>query len=174
VTLTNDIGKILTSLNQVAISGKSDLATGVQIAQVAPCFDVQLVLKHRENKNQKQRIIALVGSPIAEDEKNLVKLGKKLKKNNVAVDIVNFGEEALNTTKLQAFIDSVNSNDNRYMSHSWKAISCPFLLDHTFYRMCCSLHPLWREKMVLLLASLLVAVDLNLVWIPIWILNWHL
>ena len=40
-------------------------------------------------------------------------MGKKLKKNNVAVDVINFGEEAENTAKLEAFINAVNSNDNR-------------------------------------------------------------
>ena len=74
------------------------------------------MLKHRQNKNQRQRIVVFVGSPIAEDEAALVKLGKKLKKNSVAVDIVNFGEEQLNTAKLQAFIDAVNSNDNRFIT----------------------------------------------------------
>lgn len=44
----------------------------------------------------------------------LVKLGKKLKKNNVAMDIVNFGEEDANTAKLQALIEAINSNENRY------------------------------------------------------------
>lgn len=48
------------------------------------------------------------------DDKALVKLGKKLKKNNVAVDVVNFGEEGENTSKLEAFIEAVNSNDNRW------------------------------------------------------------
>ena len=73
------------------------------------------MLKHRQNKNQRQRIIVFVGSPIEEDEKTLVKLGKKLKKNNVAVDVVNFGEEQENEPKLKAFIEAVNSSDNRYI-----------------------------------------------------------
>jgi 26S proteasome regulatory subunit N10 len=72
----------------------------------------QLALKHRQNKNQRQRIIAFVGSPLEDDAKELVKLGKKLKKNNVAVDVVNFGETAENQEKLEAFIAAVNSNDN--------------------------------------------------------------
>ncbi|KAJ3096949.1 hypothetical protein HDU97_005424 [Phlyctochytrium planicorne] len=107
VTLTSDIGKILTALHQVKISGKSNISTGVQIAQ--------LVLKHRQNKNQKQRIIVFVGSPLEEDEKDLVKLGKKLKKNNVAVDVINFGEDEENTAKLEAFINAVNSADNSHL-----------------------------------------------------------
>ncbi len=72
-------------------------------------------MKHRQNKNQRQRIIAFVGSPLEEDEKSLVKLGKKLKKNNVAVDIVNFGEEGENTAKLEAFIEAINSSDNSHI-----------------------------------------------------------
>lgn len=74
----------------------------------------KLALKHRQNKNQRQRIIVFVGSPLNVDEKTLVKIGKKLKKNNVAVDVINFGEEAENTPKLEAFIEAVNSGDNRY------------------------------------------------------------
>ena len=70
-------------------------------------------MKHRQNKNQRQRIICFVGSPVKEDEQALVKLGKKLKKNNIAVDIVNFGEEQFNTTKLETFIQAVNNSDNR-------------------------------------------------------------
>jgi 26S proteasome regulatory subunit N10 len=40
-----------------------------------------------------------------------------MKKNNVAVDFVNFGEvETDNTTKLQAFIDAINSSDNSHLA----------------------------------------------------------
>ncbi|KAG0295359.1 hypothetical protein BGZ96_011927 [Linnemannia gamsii] len=104
VTFTADIGKILSALHDVAIGGQVSFSTSVQIAQLA--------LKHRQNKNQRQRIIVFVGSPVEEDEKTLVKLAKKLKKNNIAVDVINFGEEAENTTKLEAFVAAVNNNDN--------------------------------------------------------------
>ncbi|KAG0314593.1 hypothetical protein BGZ97_009142 [Linnemannia gamsii] len=104
VTFTADIGKILSALHNVAIGGQVSFSTSVQIAQLA--------LKHRQNKNQRQRIIVFVGSPVEEDEKTLVKLAKKLKKNNIAVDVINFGEEAENTTKLEAFVAAVNNNDN--------------------------------------------------------------
>lgn len=107
VTLTSDIGKILTALHNITVAGRANISTGVQIAQLA--------LKHRQNKNQRQRIIVFVGSPMQEDEKTLVRLGKKLKKNNVAVDIINFGEEAENTEKLEAFIAAVNSSDNSHL-----------------------------------------------------------
>ncbi|KAI9189044.1 proteasome regulatory particle base subunit rpn10 [Blastocladiella emersonii ATCC 22665] len=108
VTLTNDIGKILSAMHRVKIGGTANLSTGIQIAQ--------LVLKHRQNKNQRQRVIVFVGSPVAEDVKDLVRLGKKLKKNNIAIDVVNFGEDQANTAKLEAFIEAVNSADNSHLA----------------------------------------------------------
>lgn len=60
-------------------------------------------------------MIVFVGSPLeTASASDLVKLGKRLKKNNVAVDVVSFGEEEENLDKLQQFIDAVNSSDNRY------------------------------------------------------------
>ncbi|AOW03541.1 uncharacterized protein YALI1_D04772g [Yarrowia lipolytica] len=91
-TLTTDHGKIL---------------AGIQVAALA--------LKHRLNKLQRQRVIVFVGSPVEEDVKALVKLAKKMKKNSVAVDFVNFGEEGENTEKLEKFIEAVNSGDNSHL-----------------------------------------------------------
>jgi hypothetical protein len=108
VTPTQDVGKILTALHATKLAGSVDLVTAIQVAQLA--------LKHRQNKNLRQRIIAFVGSPLDEsvDEKNLVKLGKKLKKNNVALDVVSFGEHDLNEVRLKALVDAVQSGENRY------------------------------------------------------------
>jgi len=39
------------------------------------------------------RIVVFVGSPVAVDEKDLIKVAKKLKKEKVNVDIVSFGED---------------------------------------------------------------------------------
>lgn len=44
-----------------------------------------------------------------------MRLAKRLKKNNIAVDIVNFGEQEENTQKLEAFIAAVNSNSNSHL-----------------------------------------------------------
>jgi 26S proteasome regulatory subunit N10 len=107
VTLTRDIGKVLTALHNVLLKGSPAISVGIQIASLA--------LKHRQNKNQKQRIIVFIGSPIQETEEDLVKIGKKLKKNNVSVDVVNFGEDSVNQGKLLAFIDSVNSGDGSHL-----------------------------------------------------------
>lgn len=78
---------------------------------------VKLALKHRQNKNQRQRVIVFVGSPLSSSSATeLVKLGKKMKKNNVAVDVINFGEDTENEEVLRQFVESVNSSDNRCAS----------------------------------------------------------
>jgi 26S proteasome regulatory subunit N10 len=41
----------------------------------------------------------------------MVKLAKRLKKEKVTVDIVNFGEAEANTDKLTTFIDTLNGRD---------------------------------------------------------------
>lgn len=38
-----------------------------------------------------------------------------MKKNSIAVDVVNFGEISANTPKLEAFVAAVNSNDNSHL-----------------------------------------------------------
>ncbi|KAG8747443.1 hypothetical protein FRC10_001114 [Ceratobasidium sp. 414] len=107
VTPTTNHGKILSALHATKISGNADLATGLAVAQLA--------LKHRQNKNQRQRIIVFLGSPLDADEKSLVRLAKKLKKNNVAVDVVSFGEEDVNDALLRTFVDTLNSSDNSHL-----------------------------------------------------------
>eukprot|EP01102_Stenamoeba_stenopodia_P016826 TRINITY_DN5921_c0_g1_i1.p1 TRINITY_DN5921_c0_g1~~TRINITY_DN5921_c0_g1_i1.p1 ORF type:complete len:429 (-),score=116.87 TRINITY_DN5921_c0_g1_i1:79-1233(-) len=104
VSLTADLGKILTSLHGMKIFGECDFLAAMQVAQLA--------LKNRQNKNQHQRLIMFVGSPVKTDKTGLERMGRRLKKNNVAVDIVNFGEDAENAQKLEAFINAVNSTDN--------------------------------------------------------------
>lgn len=102
-TLTSDVGRILAKLHQVQPTGQLDFLTGVRIAHLA--------LKHRQGKNHKMRIVVFVGSPIETDEKELVKLAKKLKKEKVNVDVVNFGESNANTDKLHAFISALNGKE---------------------------------------------------------------
>ena len=48
-------------------------------------------------------------------QEKLVKVGRKLKKNNVAVDVVAFGSEDTNGDKLEALIEAVNSDDNSHL-----------------------------------------------------------
>jgi len=107
ITPTTDLGRMLAELPNINIGGCSDLLRGIQTAQLA--------LKHRQNKNQKQRIIAFVGSPVSSTEKELETLGKNLKKNNVSLDIVSFGEVESNAPKLDKLLSAVNSNDSSHI-----------------------------------------------------------
>jgi len=104
-------GQLLNALSRVPISGESNVIGALKTAQLA--------LKNRQNKNQRQRIILFVGSPLTgTDAGELVKLGKLLKKNNVAVDVINFGTENTvndNTEKLEQLVAAVNTADNSHM-----------------------------------------------------------
>ncbi|KAK7410514.1 hypothetical protein VNO78_01345 [Psophocarpus tetragonolobus] len=61
------------------ISGGMNLIASIQATQLAH--------KHQQNKEQQQRII------VFHEKKMLELISRKLKKNSVALDIVNFGEE---------------------------------------------------------------------------------
>ncbi|XP_022923186.1 26S proteasome non-ATPase regulatory subunit 4 homolog [Cucurbita moschata] len=110
VTPTSDLGKILACMHGLELGGETNLAAGIQVAQLA--------LKHRQNKKQQQRIIVFAGSPANHDKKLLETIGKKLKKNNVALDIIDFGEEDDGKPeKLEALLSAVNSNDSSHIVH---------------------------------------------------------
>ena len=109
-TPTSDLGKILGCMHGLEIGGEMNLAAGIQVAQLA--------LKHRQNKKQQQRIIVFAGSPVKYEKKMLELIGRKLKKNSVALDIVNFGEEDEGKSeKLEALLAAVNNNDSSHMVH---------------------------------------------------------
>ncbi|XP_076592277.1 26S proteasome non-ATPase regulatory subunit 4-like isoform X1 [Chaetodon auriga] len=102
-TLTPDTGRILSKLHAVQPRGNISFCTGIRVAHLA--------LKHRQGKNHKMRIIAFVGSPVEDNEKELVKMAKRLKKEKVNVDVINFGEEEMNTEKLTTFINTLNGKE---------------------------------------------------------------
>uniref|UniRef100_A0A8C5GDF8 26S proteasome non-ATPase regulatory subunit 4 n=1 Tax=Gouania willdenowi TaxID=441366 RepID=A0A8C5GDF8_GOUWI len=127
-TLTPDTGRILSKLHAVQPRGNICFCTGIRVAHLA--------LKHRQGKNHKMRIIAFVGSPVEDNEKELgayatvsgcqrgkghaikvtlqrklIKMAKRLKKEKVNVDVINFGEEEMNTEKLTAFINTLNGKE---------------------------------------------------------------
>ena len=108
VTLGNDPTSIQTCLSNLEINGKSDLLSAISVAQLA--------LKHRKNKNGGQRIVLFVGSPIEGEAETFEKLGQRLKKNNIAMDIVGFmglgEEEKNNKEKLTALFKGVNKQDS--------------------------------------------------------------
>lgn len=107
VSPTDDMGKLMACLHDLKLTGKLSFVTGVQVAWLA--------LKHRINKNGGQRIVVFVGSPISEEPKALTKVGKLLKKNGIAVDVVSMGEHEENQAKLEEFINAANSSDNSHL-----------------------------------------------------------
>ncbi|KAJ9631842.1 proteasome regulatory particle base subunit rpn10 [Taxawa tesnikishii (nom. ined.)] len=110
-TLTTNPGKILDGLHRTKIRGSSHFTTAINIASLA--------LKHRQNKSQRQRIIMFTCSPLSdstESQSALVKLAKRMKKININIDVVAFGElsdEVIN--KLQAFNDAVKGGDGSHL-----------------------------------------------------------
>lgn len=109
VTPTTDIGAILGGLHATKIKGKSHLSTALSIAALA--------LKHRQNKSQRQRIVCFNCSEIHDEEKELVKLAKKMKKNNISVDFIAFGDlESDTKSKLEKFNENVTGGDGSHLA----------------------------------------------------------
>jgi len=103
-----DIGRVLAVLSEIPVRGEScDIIRTIQTSSIA--------LKHRQNKNQKQRIICFVGSPVTAPEKQLEQMGKILKKNNVAIDVISIGDvDGSNRSKLEKLVESANSGNTSH------------------------------------------------------------
>ena len=69
------------------------------------------MLKHRQGKNHKMRIVVFVGSPVIDENLDLIKLARRLKKEKVNVDIVCFGDHEKNNDILNGFINALNGKD---------------------------------------------------------------
>lgn len=107
-TLTTNPGAILEGLHRTKVRGNAHFSTGVQIASLA--------LKHRQNKSQRQRIVVMVCSPLEEKKEVLVKLGKRMRKNNTSIDVVAFGDLTdENVEKLQAFNEALQGGDGSHL-----------------------------------------------------------
>lgn len=101
---TTEKFKVGKAASSAKIGGKSDLAKGLRVAQLA--------LKYRANRQIQARIVVFIGSPIDEEEAVLKKIGKQLKKSNIAVDIVSMGELEVNEHKLNALMNEVDKKDS--------------------------------------------------------------
>lgn len=110
-TPTTNFGAILAGLHDTKIKGHMRLGTAISVAMLA--------LKHRANKSQRQRVVVLICSELDprfgdknDSEKELIKLAKKCKKNNVSVDFVAFGDAQESATRgvLEKFIEAVGGN----------------------------------------------------------------
>lgn len=100
--VSGEVNKLMTK--DIELLGRSDVITAIKTAQ--------LVLKNRQNKNLKQRVVVFVGSPIDQDEKSFSDLGVRLNKLGISVDIINFGRENEgNNDKLKALVTATNGGD---------------------------------------------------------------
>jgi 26S proteasome regulatory subunit N10 len=88
-------------------------------------------LKHRQSKNHKPRIVLFIASPVVVDRGELTKLAKRLKKEKVNVDIINFGEEEGNNAILNEFISTLNGKEGT-LSHL-VSVSAPANLSDALY-----------------------------------------
>lgn len=105
ITQSKDIGRLMAAIHSVQIQGFSDIHTSIKIAQLS--------LKHRQLQHQKPRIVIFVGSPVEYEEKVLNKLGKILRKNKIALDVIGFGHPE-NGPLLQALVDGANNQNNSH------------------------------------------------------------
>uniref|UniRef100_A0A0E0M5F4 VWFA domain-containing protein n=1 Tax=Oryza punctata TaxID=4537 RepID=A0A0E0M5F4_ORYPU len=98
---TSDTVKFLACMHGLEASGEANLTAALNVAE--------LVLKNRPDKRLSQRIVVFVGSPV-KDEK-LETIGKELKKYNVSLDVVEFGEsDDEKPEKLEALVAEVGGN----------------------------------------------------------------
>lgn len=105
VTPTNETSLLYSVFNKIQIGGTNKFAKSLQIAQLA--------LKHRINKNQKERIIVFVANEIRENESEIVDICRKMRRNNTQIDIINICNNA-NVNLLKTIIDTVNVEDQSY------------------------------------------------------------
>ncbi|CAD8098297.1 unnamed protein product [Paramecium primaurelia] len=105
MTPTNDRDLIQGQFHKTRLEGNLKFSVALQQASLA--------LKHRINKQQHQRIVAFVASPIEEEVDTLVNLAKRLKKNNIAIDLINFGEQnEEHLQKLKIFFENVQKGSS--------------------------------------------------------------
>lgn len=103
-TLTQDTNKLLTGFANLKHDGVvNNFTISLRTAHLA--------LKHRLSKNHRQRIVFMICSPLEESENEIIKLAKKLKKEKVNVDVVNFGEDEENLARLAKFIETLNGKN---------------------------------------------------------------
>lgn len=118
-TPTTNFGAILSGMHETKIKGHVRLGTAISVAMLA--------LHHRANKSQRQRIVVLICSELDQKfgdkndtEKELIKLAKKCKKNNVSVDFCAFGDAIESNTKaiLEKFVEAVggSSGEGNYLA----------------------------------------------------------
>lgn len=110
LTLSNDINRAQHAFDSVVTEGNAaHVSAAIQVAQ--------LILKHRQNRNQHQRIIMFLGSPIgaALSGDELTAIGRRLKKNNISIDIVAMISEAGDLSAIDSLVRAAESVDGSHL-----------------------------------------------------------
>lgn len=105
VSLSTDQRKLLAACSTVHPQGDcAHLLAALKVAQI--------ILKARTNPNQRQRVVLFVASPLDASKvgEPLVALGRQLRKNGVAVDVVGVAgaDNHANAAIIEPFIDAVD------------------------------------------------------------------
>lgn len=108
LTPSTEPESLFASFSKISIGGRSDICRAIQVAM--------LVMKHRTNKNQNQKILLFVGSKVHTEESKLAILAKDLRRNNIMIDIVNICVEE-NVTLLKRFLDACGSEEFGKLVH---------------------------------------------------------
>ena len=108
LTPSTEPESLFASFSKISIGGRSDICRAIQVAM--------LVMKHRTNKNQNQKILLFVGSKVHAEESKLAILAKDLRRNNIMIDIVNICVEE-NVTLLKRFLDACGSEEFGKLVH---------------------------------------------------------
>lgn len=124
---TQDKHKTTGALKDVKLTGEVNHKAALDLAQ--------LILRNRTHKIQKPRIVWFVGSPVEESLKEILSIAHSCRKNNIAVDVIDFGEmSSLKSSKLDSFVADVNRRGtSHYIScghHDQMSMSLLSLFTH--------------------------------------------
>ena len=116
--LTSSITQAFSILRYASVlQGKIDLEYGLETAKA--------ILKKKPQKEHLQRIIVFVCSPVETRSGKLSKLGKTLRKNKIALDLVCFGNRG-DADKLRELVKQTNFQENSHLilvSHEERMLS---------------------------------------------------
>ncbi|CAA9994262.1 unnamed protein product, partial [Nesidiocoris tenuis] len=115
--------QLITQIHKINYGGVTRFSQGIALAQ--------LMLKHRPVRTHKCRIIVFLGSPVHLSESEATTLGKRLKKCNIFLDIVKFGDDGDEFDLLKVIVDSMNRNslsENKFVKIPAGASICDYLL----------------------------------------------
>ena len=89
-------------MDKINIEGMTDVIKSIKVGQLS--------LKHRQNKNARQRIIVFIGHPLTGTEEDYEDVGMMLKKNSVSIDIINFAHTD-NVSRCQSLVAAANQGN---------------------------------------------------------------